>query len=88
MVRFDDQIYWFGKSPVVFTAHEQREDQPKEELEMDMYNNGRGSDVAQELTKNSNFSQENLEKEGLKKLRENNLKVIAPQGEVPEWKKY
>ncbi len=76
----EDRAHFF------LNAHEQDPKQPPSEKEMDFYNNGQGVAEAKRLKKDSAFSQEKLEKEALKALREGKLKVLHPKGIIPEWR--
>lgn len=54
----------------------------RDEKEMDLSNNKIGITTSTGL---KNASVETLEKAGLKALREHKLKVISPDGEIPDW---
>ena len=74
------------KARLFLRSHENSPDYPKNEKEMDLYNNEKGLKSAIELDQRKNFSAEALEKAALDSLRNGELKVIRPTGKIPEWK--
>lgn len=74
------------KARLFLDAHERNPDQPAPEKEMDSYNNSRGIAEAEKLGSKHSFSIETLEKSALQALQEAKLKVLRPQGRIPQWK--
>ena len=72
-----------NKARLFLEAHEKRPSQPKEEFEMDTYNNNAGVESAKKLIKKGKFSQENLEKAAIKAIKSGKLKVIDKFGLPP-----
>lgn len=65
-------------------AHEEDPGQPKNEKDMDTYNNERGLLTAEKLIKENKWSLDEFEKRGLDDLREKNLKVLRPGLVIPK----
>lgn len=74
------------RAQLFLNSHESSPNLPPEEVDMDKFNNRRGTSMAEELIKNKKFSRENLKKEALKALGEEKLKVIHKRGKLPKWK--
>jgi predicted DNA-binding protein len=75
------------KAKAFLDAHENISIPDEREKDMDDYNNQKGINAAEYLKEKENFSLEELEKEALKQLKNGDLRVISPRGEVPKWKK-
>ncbi|MFZ4405159.1 MAG: DUF6973 domain-containing protein [Pseudobdellovibrionaceae bacterium] len=69
---------------VYLDAHEANPLQPQNEKSMDLANNRGGILGAQELIKENNFNQKNLEQKALIELENGNLIVIEPRLEIPK----
>jgi hypothetical protein len=65
-------------------AHEADPDQPRSERKMDDFNNSAGREAAQKLGDSKDWDITDLEKEGLKQLREQGLSVLKPGLEIPK----
>jgi hypothetical protein len=65
-------------------AHEADPDQPMNERKMDEFNNSAGQKAAEKLGESKEWGITELEKEGLKQLRELELNVLKPGLEIPK----
>ena len=74
------------KAKIFLTAHEQDPIQPQKEKEMDLFNNNKGLDYAQnEIKKNKEIELDQTEKAALQALRDHQLKVLVPsKSKIPE----
>lgn len=76
-----------SKAKAFLDAHESGSSQDPAELKMDSTNNQNGIETSTKLLKSGKISVEQLEREGLNKLRSHEFNVISPKGKVPSWKK-
>ncbi len=66
-------------------AHESAPELPRDEVEMDIFNNNKGISKANELIRKKIFSKKALEKEALDLIKKGELKIINKSGNTPKW---